>query len=738
MLDKPLTDTRKGGSGQEQSPFYIAAAGAPSRPRCTLKQDDCFAILDHYGDIGSSSDGAGGLFANDTRHLSRLALTLNGQEPLLLGSTIRDDNLNLRSDLTNPDIQSEKGIVLLKDTVHLGRTIYLYDNSLCERSALMNHGATPVQLDVAIDFDSDFADLFEVRGMHRPARGTLQKEVKASNQVVLTYTGLDRKVRRTTLTFDPVPDELTTSRARYSLTLEPHAAWRQFVSVSCNGHSNPAALSFLRGLLKARRDLIGSTSAVATIQIANTVFNETVCRSLADLRMLMTSTPDGKYPYAGIPWYSTTFGRDGIITAMQLLWLDPSIAKGVLQRLARYQAHEDDAASDAQPGKILHEMRRGEMAALGEVPFGLYYGSVDATPLFVLLAGLYVQRTGDYAFLRQIWPNIERALEWIEGPGDLDGDGFVEYARATRQGLVNQGWKDSHDAIFHANGDLAEGPIALVEVQGYVYAALSAAADCARKLGHLGQAETLASKSAKLRQRFEDAFWCEDLGTYALALDGHKQQCRVRTSNAAHTMFTGIMAPERARQVAADVMRPSFNSGWGIRTVATGEARFNPMSYHNGSIWPHDNALIASGMARYGYGEGIETIFNGMMQTAAYMEQRRLPELFCGFPRRRSRGPTLYPVACSPQAWASGAVYQLVQAILGLEYDLATNAIRLRNPAIPLSVGELTIRNLTLGDAAISFTIRPESNGTISLGVLEFSGNIKVSVVFGGPDYTAS
>ncbi|MGA7328969.1 MAG: amylo-alpha-1,6-glucosidase [Rhodomicrobium sp.] len=738
MLDKPLTDIAKGSSGQEQSPFYIAAAGAPSRPRCTLKQDDCFAILDHYGDIGSSSDGAGGLFAYDTRHLSRLALTLNGQEPLLLGSTIRDDNLNLRSDLTNPDIQSEKGIVLLKDTVHIGRTIYLYDNSLCERSALVNHGATPVHLNVAIDFDSDFADLFEVRGMHRPARGTLQKEVKGSNQVVFSYTGLDGDVRRTTLTFEPAPNELTTSRARYSLTLDPHASWRQFVAVSCNGHSNPAAPSFLRGLLKARRDLIGSTSAVATIRIANTVFNEIVCRSLADLRMLMTSTPDGKYPYAGIPWYSTTFGRDGIITAMQLLWLDPSIAKGVLQRLARYQALEDDAVSDAQPGKILHEMRRGEMAALGEVPFGLYYGSVDATPLFILLAGLYMQRTGDYAFLRQIWPNIERALKWIEGPGDLDGDGFVEYARATQQGLVNQGWKDSHDAIFHANGDLAEGPIALVEVQGYVYAALIAAADCARKLGHLGQAETLASKAAKLRQRFEEAFWCEDLGTYALALDGRKQPCRVRTSNAAHTMFTGIMAPERARQVAADVMRPSFNSGWGIRTVATGEARFNPMSYHNGSIWPHDNALIASGMARYGYGEGIETIFNGMMQTAAYMEQRRLPELFCGFPRRRSRGPTLYPVACSPQAWASGAVYHLLQAILGLEYDLATKAIRLRNPAVPLSVGEVTIRNLTLGDASISFTVRPESNGTISLGVLESSGNIKVSVVFGGPDYNVS
>ncbi len=730
MLDKQEpADEAQDRHEREQSPFYIAAAGAPSRPRCILKQNDCFAVLDNHGAIGCASDEAGGLFSNDTRHLSRLAFLINGQEPLLLGSTLRDDNLNLRADLTNPDVLSADGIDLMKDTVHIGRTIYIHNGVLSERSAIVNHGAAPVSLDVMIDFDSDFADLFEVRGMRRPARGFLSKEVVGKNTVVLRYTGLDEKLRETTLTFDPEPTELKATGAKYALTLKPSEPWRQFVTVTCDGTGRPAAPSFLRGLLQARRDLVGNPGGIATIETSNAVINEIVCRSLADLRMLMTATPEGKYPYAGIPWYSTTFGRDGLITAMQMLWCDPSVARGVLQRLAHFQATKYDEASDAQPGKILHEMRSGEMAALAEVPFGLYYGSIDSTPLFVLLAGLYVERTGDVEFLSELWPNILRALDWIDGPGDPDGDGFVEYARMTPQGLANQGWKDSHDAIFHANGELAEGPIALVEVQGYVYAARLAAANCAQRLGDHTLAITLAAKAEALRRKFEAAFWCEDLGTYALALDGKKEACRVRASNAAHAMFTGIMSPERAARVAQDLMRPSFNSGWGVRTVATGEVRYNPMSYHNGSIWPHDNAIIACGLARYGLSAGIAPIFDGIMQATAYMDQRRLPELFCGFPRRRSRGPTLYPVACTPQAWASGAVFQLLQAILGIEYNLAARAVRLRNPSVPASVGRITVRNLRLGDAAISFTVRQNPRGAVSLGVLELTGNIKISVV---------
>ena len=398
---------------------------------------------------------------------------------------------------------------------------------------------------------------------------------------------------------------------------------------------------------------------------------------MADLNMLMTDTPQGRYPYAGIPWYSTTFGRDGLITALQMLWIDPRVARGVLKRLAFYQAKTVDPLADAEPGKILHEMRGGEMAALREVPFAHYYGSVDATPLFVLLAGLYVERTGDEETLAELWPAIEAALRWIDGAGDPDRDGFVEYQRASEQGLANQGWKDSYDAIFHADGRLAEGYIALAEVQGYVFAGKQLAARCAVRLGKDDRARQLEAEAKRLAERFEEAFWCEELGTYALALDGDKQPCRVRTSNAGQLLFSGMVREDRARLVAADLMRPHFFTGWGIRTVARGEARYNPMSYHDGSIWPHDNALIALGLARYGLKHSVEQLFKGLFDAATYMDLRRLPELFCGFRREKGRGPTLYPVACAPQAWASATPFTLLEAALGLEFDAAAR----RNPA---------------------------------------------------------
>jgi glycogen debranching enzyme len=418
-----------------------------------------------------------------------------------------------------------------------------------------------------------------------------------------------------------------------------------------------------------------------------------------------------------------------LITALQMLWWSPEVARGVLRRLAAYQAKEADPLSDAEPGKILHEMRGGEMAALREVPFGLYYGSVDSTPLFVLLAGLYLERTGDHETIAALWPNIEAALSWIDGPADPDRDGFIEYYRQTEKGLANQGWKDSHDAIFHADGHLAKGPIALAEVQGYVYAAKRMAACCARRLHHDALAKKLDDEAQRLAERFERTFWCPEIETYALALDGAKNPCRVRTSNAGQVLFTGIASPDRAAHVADGLLQPHFFSGWGIRTVATGEARYNPMSYHNGSIWPHDNALIALGLARYGQKQAIASLFEGLFMAGTYMDLRRLPELFCGFGRQSGHGPTLYPVACAPQAWASATPFTLLEASLGLQFDPFAGEIRLCNPRLPPFVDEVMLRNLQLGTSSVDLRVRRHRD-TVSLDTPRISGDIRVSIVF--------
>jgi glycogen debranching enzyme len=712
----------------DEAAFYISATQSARQPRCSLKHNDTFVVLDGHGDIGASAEATDGLFHCDTRFLSRLELQVNEAAPLLLGFNLRDDNASLAVDLTNPDLMSEGRIALEKDTLHLLRTIFLWRDTAYQRIGVRNYGAKPVDVRISILFANDFADLFEVRGVRRQRRGTQTSQQRGSDQVLLNYHGLDGKLRRTTLTFDPPPNQLTHIAATYDLHVPPGHTRPIFVAAGCSETENRPA-PFLRALIAARRHLRNTTSGRTNVETSNDLFNEMLCRSTADLEMLMTETPQGRYPYAGIPWFSTTFGRDGLITAMQMLWWSPDVAKGVLNRLAAYQARTTDPQADAEPGKILHEMRGGEMAALHEVPFGLYYGSVDSTPLFVLLVGLYLKRTGDAATIEALWPSIEAALNWMAGPGDPDGDGFVEYERATEQGLANQGWKDSNDAIFHADGRLAEGEIALAEVQGYVYAAKRMAAVCARRIGRHDHAIELDAEATAFAEKFEAAFWCPEIETYALALDGAKKQCAVRASNAGQLLFTGIVAPERAKLVGRELLRPHFFSGWGIRTVASGERRFNPMSYHNGSIWPHDNALIALGLARYGMKKSVETLFGGLFSAATYMEHRRLPELFCGFPRQRGHGPTLYPVACSPQAWASATPFTLLEASLGLEFDPLANEIRLCNPRLPAFLDEVVLRNLQLGSSRVDLRVS-RHNGNVSLDTLRVEGGIQVSVVF--------
>lgn len=711
-----------------ESPFYIPMTGPTARPRRVLKHDDTFMVLDSHGDIGASAGGPDGLFNADTRFLARLELTFDDMQPLLLGSNLRDDNSALTVDLTNPDIYRNGRLALPKDVLHIVRTIFLWRGTAYQRIGLQNHGDATAAFDLTLQFDNDFADLFEVRGSVRPRRGVGISRLIGPADVVFDYRGLDDAIRSTALHFEPKPTRLAVDRALYQFELGPQQMTSLFIAVSCNTPIAQKPVPFFRGLLAHRREMRRSSSGIASIETSNNIFNEVVCQSMADLNMLMTETSQGRYPYAGIPWYSTTFGRDGLITALQMLWIDPRVACGVLRRLAAFQATEVDPLNDAEPGKILHEMRGGEMAALREVPFAQYYGSVDSTPLFVLLAGLYAERTGDDATLADLWPAIEAALRWIDGPGDPDGDGFVEYQRATEQGLQNQGWKDSYDAIFHADGQLAEGNIALAEVQGYVYAGKQLASRCAKRLGLTDTAKKLEAQAENLAKQFEQAFWCEELGTYALALDGAKQQCKVKSSNAGQLLFTGIVREDRARLVAADLMRPHFFSGWGIRTIARGEARYNPMSYHDGSIWPHDNALIALGFARYGLKHSLEHLFKGLFDAASYMDLRRLPELFCGFQRERRRGPTLYPVACAPQAWASATPFTLLEASLGLEFDAKRGEIRLRNPRLPAFLNEVILRELKLGESSVDLRVRRHGED-VSLEVLRTRGRIQVSIV---------
>ncbi|SFL29728.1 glycogen debranching N-terminal domain-containing protein [Methylorubrum salsuginis] len=743
--------------------YHIEAqASLVERPLRALKYGEAFAVLDSYGDIGWYP-GADGLYFQDTRYLSRLALTVEDERPMMLSSAMQDDNGALSVDLTTPDIRLDAGdeTSIPRELIALERTKFLFKGTCYDRIGLRNYDTRRRKLRIGVTFDADFRDLFEVRGSDRLKRGKRTVERRSDTEVQFRYAGLDDIVRTTSVHLGPKPHLLEPGKAEFVVELAPGAHTSLFIRVAFESHraftkapgpekageAAAAALSraagsladrpdrslsegriFARAYRDNRRDLRGLTAGITTIISSNDQFNEGLCRATADLYMLATRTQEGVYPFAGIPWYSTVFGRDGIITAMMALWIDPNFGKGVLRFLAATQAKEVDPAADAQPGKVLHETRRGEMAMLGEVPFRHYYGTIDGTPLFVMLAAQYHEVTGDLDTIRSIWPQLKLSLDWIDQYGDRDGDGFVEYARETEQGLANQGWKDSHDSIFHADGAMAKGPIALCEVQGYVYAAKQGAAKLARLLGEDDLATRLTADAEKLQKKFDEAFWCEEIGTYALALDGAKRPCVVRSSNTGHALFTGIALPERAAQVAAQLLSKEGFNGWGIRTVAKGEARYNPMSYHNGSIWPHDNAICAMGLARYGLKDEAARVFEGMFDTSLYYDQKRLPELFCGFMRRRQRGPVSYPVACSPQAWAAAAPFAFLAASLGLELDHARNRIRFRNPVLPKFLEAVELFNLKLGASRADIRLHRHGHD-VTVAVTRRVGDVQISML---------
>jgi glycogen debranching enzyme len=675
---------------------------APREPHrlFALKHGDCFAVADAYGDIRGTGDG---FFRDDTRVLSEFRLTIGGRSTSLLGASLSQDNVLFTANLTNLPIQSAAGRDIPQGAIHIERVRLLWENRLFERITLSNYSREHSTVRLSLQFAADFRDMFEVRGSTRPRRGTAHAAETDASSVVLRYEGLDKLVRTSVISFSQTPDNLLADRADFFIAVTKRSRKTFYVEVGPEIAETPDRDRFRAAAARARFAMRAKRRHGATVHSSGRVFNDWVERARADVALLTTELDTGPYPYAGIPWFSTAFGRDGVISALQMLWLNPGLARGVLAFLAQHQATETSPFSDSQPGKIMHEIRKGEMVALSELPFGRYYGGVDTTPLYIHLACAYADRTGDMAFVDGLWPSLLAAAEWTEDASRATG--FVTYQRAAQSGLANQGWKDSFDSVFHADGRIPKGPIALVEVQGYVFAAFQGLAKLARRRGDDAMADHWHGSAEAMRERVENRFWIDELGYYAIAIDGDGEPCKVRTSNAGHLLYVGLPSPERAEMVADQLLSASFHSGWGLRTLADDAIFFNPMSYHNGSIWPHDTAICGAGLARYGVRDDVVRLMSGTFESAVHFNMR-LPELFCGFTRSPGEAPIAYPVACLPQAWSAGSAFMLMQACLGLEIDGWKGEIKVTRPRLPIGIDNLVVRHLKVGTVAVDVTFQ--------------------------------
>jgi glycogen debranching enzyme len=719
------------------------------------KHGNLYLLTDPRGDV--RIDGRGlGLYELDTRVLSTSMLRLNGATlTLLRGPYLRDGVDTIQ--LTNPELRRDPndkraaGSSLARRDLSVTRTRRL-DGGLVEQVSIVNYSATAQAIELDLGLGVDMADIFEVRGYPRPTRGRLLPITLRDERAEFGYDGLDGTRRTTTVDLEGARLEPATDGeawpgasvlACWRAMLPPNerltVGWtvsiarrhRRAAGASTGGppHRPPVA----RADRPSRQPVAGPAEErpldTPRIGSDHEILDRTLRRSLADLAMLRNHGPhEGEsYLAAGIPWFATLFGRDSLIAALELVAFNPTLAADTLAVLARLQATDDDPWHDAEPGKILHELRTGEMAGAGETPHDAYYGSVDSTPLWLILLGATHAWTGDDAMLDRLWPHALAALAWIDGPGDLDGDGFVEYRRRSRLGLLNQGWKDSGDAIRHTDGRPAEAPIALAEVQGYVYAARRAMAGLARRRGETDLAQRLDAAADALRDRFDAAFWLEDEGYYAMALDGAKRPVASIGSNAGQALWTGIVPAARAGRVAERLLAPDLFSGWGVRTFADGQPGYNPVGYHTGTIWPHDNALIAAGLKAVGSADGANLIAGRLIEAAQWFPDLRLPELFCGFARDDVGAPVAYPVACSPQAWAAAAPFYLIQTMLGLRADASARRLELIRPTLPEWLTKLTISGLPVGDDSVDLLVH-RWRGRTSAELIGRRGSIEVII----------
>jgi len=723
-----------------------------------LKHDNLFMLSDAYGDI--HLDGRGlGLYAGDTRVLSTYDLRLNGIRPVVLRA---GPAANYRGtiQLTNPDfVQTPAGvgdgseIVLRRQSLGVVRERVI-GGGFGERVSVQNYTTAPEHAHLTLRLDADYADIFELRGLVRARRGDRLPTDGDGSQIQFGYRGVDGEVRRTFVRVSPtmkligsgerapetgpVTLELATTLSpgeRVTLTVD---VWTEVPEMASEEEADEAAEPGVDES-KAQRPSVSADepeamhrawrSSSASVETSDVLAERALERASADLRLLLNSGPaDGeRYVAAGVPWFSCLFGRDSLITSLQLMSVRPQIARSTLMILARLQATEVDDWRDAQPGKILHELREGELARAGEIPHAPYYGTVDATPLWLMLLDEYERWTGDIDLVDRLWPNALAALRWMDEYGDTDGDGLIEYQRHSTRGLLNQGWKDSADAIRNRDGSVGPAPIALVEVQGYAYAARRGLARLARLRGDSALSEAQDVAAERLQTRFEEAFWMDDEQTYALALDGNKRQVDGIASNAGHALWTGIAAPDRAASVARVLTGPGMWSGWGIRTLSSETIGYNPIGYHLGTIWPHDNGICAAGFARYGLVDEARLVAGTLLEATIHFREARLPELFCGFDRESSPLPVPYPVACSPQAWAAGSLFHLVGATLGMQPNAREQRLELIQPSLPGSLAGLRLRNLRVGNALVDLGFSG-TNGSISVEVLRRTGDLDVIV----------
>lgn len=716
---------------QVDNQIYVRASSTLADQRLrVLKYGETFGIFDVYGDIKPVGIGTQGLYFGATRMISQMELRVDGRYPTYLSSSITNDDMLLTADLSNSDIAFSDGNSLRHSNFHIFRSKFLSEDSCYEEVLITNFSNSECIFPLSFLFKTDFVDMFEIRGVPRESRGTYFTPICEKDTVIFMYEGLDKKIRGSRVFFDPPPTHLTSAGCKYDVCIPAKEKSKFFITINCFTDKPPKEKpkTFSDVYPEIKRQYSERMATGCEINVSSERFRTWVNRSKSDILLMTTKGNYGYYPYAGIPWFNTIFGRDGIITALQYLWIDPSLARDVLTYLSKLQSLSDEPYEDAEPGKILHELRTGEMVATGEVPFKKYYGSVDATPLFIILAGKYLEMTADIRFIESIWPAIENALIWINSYGDRDSDGFLEYIRRSPKGLENQGWKDSSDSISHEDGRLAEGPIALAEVQGYAYEAKIQAAKIAERLGRLDLSTEILGQAEKLRQQFQEHFWSPRLECVVLALDGDKNRCNVVSSNAGQTLFSGILTQQQAEMVAKKMMSDEMFSGWGIRTLSSREKRYNPMSYHNGSIWPHDNSLIAEGLARYELKNEVLKLTEALFDVSTNVDLFRLPELFCGFSRRMSQGPTLYPVACSPQAWAAGSVFLLLKACLGLNIDGFSSRISFSHPVLPSVIEELWLNKLQVGQAEVDLLFRRHGSD-INVYVERREGKVEVSVL---------